>query len=553
MRTAVHLYLAPVLLLGLSPAPPALAQHDHTHDEVRVSSDANLGTVDFSVDCAEEVRADFDLALGLMHHMMYEQARGLFESIAEADPDCAMARWGVATTLFQPLWGTRPSEEDLQRGWRNISEAAERVENSRERALIAATRAFFRDPDAAAFRDRIRGWAEGIAAAWEAYPDDLDVAALQGLALLTRAQYEDRRNALHDEAEAILREVWEAEPAHPGAIHYSIHATDAEGRAENALEMVEAYSEIAPEVPHALHMPTHIYVRLGDWPAVIDWNRRSAEAALDYPVDDSVSHHYIHAIDYLVYAHLQRGEDKRADTVFYGALDRGRHQPSFISAYHFAALPARLAVERRDWQQAADIVPRRPDYLPWDESYWPEGLSWFARGLGALHNGDPDEARRAEARLADLRDTAREADDARMATYIEIDRRILDGWMTYAEGDLDQGIETLRSAAQLEGTVEKHPVAPGALLPPYEALGDLLMEGERPAEALDAYEAADDVWPERYNTLLGAARAAVATGDEEAAREHYSGLVELAGDSDRDGIAEAHGWLGQARARTPVR
>lgn len=525
---------------GVALSPAGLAQH--LHDDQEVAAGDEIGTVDFRVSCADQVVADFDRALGLMHHMMYEQARGTFEAIAEADPDCGMAYWGVATTLFQPLWGTTPGEEDIERGRRAIQKALEHTDSERERLLMEATAAFF-EPETERLWERLPGWIDGMAAAYEAHPDDLDVAVLYGLSRLTLAQRDDRRHALHDEAETILRGVWEREPTHPGAIHYSIHATDADGRAGNALEMVKAYGEVAPNVPHALHMPSHIYVRLGDWPSVIDWNTRSAAAALDHQVNGAISFHYIHAIDYLVYGYLQRGEDDKAASTFNTAMGKDRHQGSFPGAFHVAAIPARVALEQRDWEAAAAIEPRTPEYMPWDDAQWPEGLSWFARGMGAVHSGDMEVARAAEQRLGELREAARDAADERFVTYIEVDRLILDGWIAYHQGEPETAVERMRSAAELEKTVEKHPVTPGALLPPNEALGDLLMKLDRPDEALAAYRASDEMWPERYNTLLGAARAADAAGDQAAARKHYGELLEIAGDSRRAGIAEARQFV----------
>ncbi len=515
---------ATALVLGLAGSPPAAAD--------------SIGEVDFRASCTSAAQADFDHALGLMHHMMYVQARAAFEAIIENDPDCAMAYWGVANTLFQPLWGTRPSADDLERGWRHVEAARERVETTREEVLVEATAAFFREPDQADFVTRIHRWIEAMEEAYDAYPDDPDIAALYSLSRLTLAQRVAERDALFDEAEAILRETYEAIPNQPGAIHYSIHATDVDGRAENALDMVEAYAAIAPEVPHALHMPSHIYVRLGDWPAVIDWNTRSAEAALRHPVNGAVSLHYIHALDYLVYAHLQQGEDAKAEAVVEDALAVERHQPSFPSAFHAAAMPARVAVEQRDWKAALELEPRTPSYLPWDASPWAEGLTWYARGLGAAHTGDLDAATEAVEQLKALSRSATEAGDDSMAAYIDIDRLVLAGRIAFAEGDGQRAVELTRSAAELEATTEKHPVSPGALLPPYEALGDLLMDLDRPAEALEAYAASDAIWPGRYNTLLGAARAAVAVDDRDTARNHAEALLAIAGHSERDALRE---------------
>ncbi|NEZ04328.1 hypothetical protein G4Y73_09245 [Wenzhouxiangella sp. XN201] len=504
------------------------------HDEAPVAAEADIGTVDFRADCDEAVRADFDHALALMHHMMYQQARGEFEAIAATDPDCAMAHWGIATTLFQPLWGTTPSTEAIERGRKAIERAAETVDSEREQRLIEATAAFF-GPETDRLWNRLPGWIEGIAEAFRAHPEDLDIAALYALSLLTEAQRAENAGALHDEAESVLAEVWKKEPTHPGAVHYTIHATDADGRAENAPDIVASYGEIAPEVPHALHMPSHIYVRLGDWPAVIDWNERSAAAAAGHRVGGALSFHYIHAIDYLVYGHLQRGQDSRAEQVRDAAWKRHPHQGSFPGAFHLAAVPARLAVERRDWQTAAAVEPRTPDYIAWDEFPWPEGISWFARGLGAVHSDDLKGAREAESRMAELARQAESAADQRFAVYIETDRRILDGWIAFAEGDAERAVESMRRAVELEASVEKHPVTPGALYPPGEALGDLLTALERYEEALAAYEQSDAVWPGRHNTLRGALRAADHAGDEEQARRWRERLASSAPDSERWG------------------
>ena len=503
------------------------------------------GEVDFNVSCNEQIQVDFDRALAMLHNMMYETARSDFQEIAEADPKCAMAYWGVATTLFQPLWGTRPSEGDLQQGWEHSSKAIELADSKREKLLAEATAAFFRYPEATDFWLRIERWIDGVEAVYEAYPSDPDITALYGLSLLTLAQRADDRNPLHDEAESLLREVYEEHPRHPGAIHYTIHATDLDGRAENALDIVEAYGKIAPDVPHALHMPTHIYVRLGDWPEVINWNKKSAEAALNHPAGNAVSHHYAHAIDYLVYAYLQRGEDDNANAVAEKVWSKDPHQASFIAAFHMAAISARLAVERHDWEKAADLKPRVPDYLPWDTSPWAEGLTWFARGLGSVHTDNLEMAIKAEGKLHNLRDNAKASGADGMANYIEIDRRILAGWIAHANNDNNKAIALMQSAAELEDKIEKHPVTPGALLPANEALGNLLLDLDRPAEALEAYKASDEIWPGRYNTLLGAARAADQAGDKLAVEKYYQRLLTTAGNSERSDIKKAKSLAGE--------
>jgi tetratricopeptide (TPR) repeat protein len=501
------------------------------------------GKVDFGVSCSETVQADFDRAMAMLHNMMYATAREDFKEIAETKPNCAMAHWGIATTLFQPLWGTRPGKEDLQQGWDLMEKARDLVDSDREEYLIESTAEFFREPESAEFWTRIQRWADAMEAAYEAYPDDADVAALYGLSRLAIAQTAEDRDPLHDEAEEVLRNVYEQIPSHPGAIHYSIHATDVDGRAENALDMVEAYGKIAPDVPHALHMPTHIYVRLGDWDEVINWNQRSAEAALNHPVNGATSHHYVHAIDYLIYAYLQLGEDDKIEPLLKEVRDNEPHQASTVATFHHAAMQARLAVETRDWEKALKLEPRTPEYLPWNEFPWAEGLTWLAKGLGAVHNGDMNTANEAKQKLKELRDGAKASGAGDMATYIEIDRLILVGQIAHAEGNEKKAVELIKSAAELESSTEKHPVTPGALLPPNEALGDLLMELDRPAEALQAYEASNETWPERYNTLLGAARAAKAAENMSAAQNYYEKLLANVGDSERTSISEAKDFI----------
>ncbi|MDK8463457.1 hypothetical protein [Marinobacter sp. SS13-12] len=540
MNTISRLALA----VTISFVPPASAHQDTMNDGHPHSAGDGIGTVNLQADCHDSVRADVNHALGMMHHMMYTQARAEFNAIIQADPDCAMAHWGVATSLFQPLWGTTPSTEDISRGRQAVQQARNSAETERERLLIDATAAFF-EPDTDQVRERLAGWIEGMEQAYQAFPDDPNVATLYALSRLTLALSAEDRIALHNEAEKVLRGVWETEPTHPGAVHYSIHATDADGRASNATSIVDSYSGIAPSVPHALHMPSHIYVRLGDWPRTIDWNQQSADVAVDHKVDDATSFHYVHALDYLVYGHLQRGEDSAARSVWESARANGPHQANFPGAFHLASIPARLTVEARDWEAAASITPRAVDYISWDKFAWPEALSSFAHGLGAVHTGDLEAAREAEQRLESLAEAARSAADQRFSTYIEVDRRILAGWIAKAEGEPERAIELMRSAGELEASVEKHPVTPGALLPPYEALGDLLVALDRPAEALAAYEQSDQTWPNRYNTLEGAARAADLAGDTESATQWSRRLLEMAPETERGSIERIQALAGR--------
>lgn len=516
---------------------------EHEHDQI--------GIVHFQVSCDAAVQEDFDRAVGMLHHMMYQQARQAFERIVEQEPECAMAHWGVATTLFQPLWPARPSAADRQRGWEAVQRARELGPGTeRERALLSATAAFFRDPRQDEWWPRIRRWNAAMEEAYRQRPDDAEIATFYALSLLSVGQVADDQPKHNARAAEILAEIHEEEPLHPGASHYTIHANDITGRAEDSPEIVRGYDDIAPSVPHALHMPSHIYVRLGEWPEVIEWNRKAADAALNFPVGTRISIHYPHALAYLLYAHLQRGEDAQAGAVL-EELDsqEQRYQDDFVSAYHLAVMPARHAVERRAWEKAATLQPRTPDYLGWDQYWWPESLSWFALGLGAVHTGDLATARKAERHMAELRDRARAADEEAFATYIEIDRLILSGRIAQADADAPTAVARMREAAELEQTVEKSPVSPGALLPPDEALGHLHLEQQRPREALEAFEKSLEVWPNRYHSLLGAARAARAINEMDRARQHYARLLDTTAGAEthRPGVYEARRFASAAR------
>ncbi len=517
--------------------------HDHDH-ELDIAAH-ELGDIDFRAACDAEAAARINDGLGYLHHMMYEQARTTFRGVSEHYPDCAMGHWGVALTLFQPLWPTRPSADEIQEGWQAVQRARDAEPGSaRDQALVDAVAAFYRDPDDAGWWTRIRRWADGMEAAYEAHPDDADTAAFYALSRLTLAYVdEDDRAELHEQAAQVLRGVHADMPGHPGAMHYLIHADDVDGRADRNLDIVEDYSDIAPEVPHALHMPSHLYVRLGKWPETIEWNARSADAALNFPVGDTISFHYLHAIDYKVYGYLQRGEDEKADAIAATALGKGPHQPSFNSAFHLAAIPARLAVERRDWDAARALEARTPDDQPWDASLWPEGMIWFARGLGAVHTGDLEGARDADHRLVALRDAARADGEEGFARYIEVDRLILAGWRAHASDDPETARERLQAAIELDQTVEKHPITPGALYPPGEAMGDLLLELGQPEDALAAYRASEERWPGRFHTVAGAAAAATAAGKEDVARRYYAELIELTGDTDRTELDTARQFI----------
>ncbi len=503
-----------------------------------------LGTVNFHASCSAD---SFDRAMAFLHHMQYEESRAAFERIVQSDPECGMAHWGIAMTLFQPLWPTRPGPDALRRGWEEVRKAQELgTVSDRDARLVNAAEAFFRDPESADWWTRIGRWSEAMDRAYAQSPEDMETAALYALSQLAAGQVAPNRMAYHSRAAEVLLSIYERESTHPGAIHYMIHANDVDTRATKSLEVVRSYAEIAPAVPHALHMPTHIFVRLGEWPDVIDWNRKAADAALRFPAPDGISNHYPHALDYLVYAYLQRGEDEQALAVIeeISAKDEP-FQGTFTSAFHLAAMPARYAVERRAWSEALALTPRTPTSVKWERFWWAESISWFARGLGAAHTGDASEAERSDRRMGELRNAARAGGEEGFANYIEIDRLLLAAWRAHVAGESQLALDLVGSAVQLESRTQKHPVTPGALWPSQEALGDLLLDLGRAQEALSAYARSLDTWPARFNSILGAARAARAANLEDQAQHHYRQLLEVSSrrDSHRLALKEAQEFL----------
>lgn len=519
------------------------------HAEERGSA---LGVVDFPVSCSEAARREFNRGIALLHHMTYPRARQAFERVAEIDPQCAMAHWGIAMTLFQPVWPTRPGPDERQRGWEAVQKARGLgPPTERERLFVTAAEAFFTDPTSSGYWQRIRRWERAMEALHNAFPEDPEVAAFYALSHLATTPSDQVSLAHPARAAELLLAVYEQNPDHPGAMHYLVHANDVPGRERESLEIIRKYESVAPRNPHALHMPTHIYTRLGDWQAVIRGNVRAADAALEHPAGDRgefVWDEFPHAIEYLVYAYLQRGMDEEAATQLERLQATPRLQPTPKTAFHLASIPARYALERRDWTQAARLVPRQPPSLDWDRFWWPEAVTWFARGLGAAHNGGVEAAQAASHRLEELETAAREADEELFARNILVLGLELRAWLAHLERDQESSVALMREAAELEVSTPKHPVTPAPTLPAYELLGALLWEQDRPVEALDAYQRSLDLYPNRFNSLLGAARAARASGDDAAARGYYRDLLEVAAGSPRDAaLGEARGFAQRQR------
>jgi tetratricopeptide (TPR) repeat protein len=484
--------------------------------------------------------------------MTYSQSREAFQAIAEREPRCAMAQWGIAMTLFQPLWPTRPSPEDLRRGWEAVRKAeALDPPGERERLFIAAAGAFFRDPDSTDYWKRIDRWEAAMAAVHDRFPADPEASAFYALALLSSARPGPTMQEHSRQAADLLRPVLRQNPDHPGAMHYLIHADDMPGREDDDLAVVGRYEQAAPDNPHALHMPTHIYTRLGDWDGVIRGNVRAAAAALEYrvgPGGDLVWDEFPHAIEYLVYGYLQEGADDQAAEQIARLLATPRLEPSAKTAFHLASTRARYALERHAWAEAAALVPREPSEVDWDQFPWPEAVSWFARGFGAVHLGNSSETRRALARLKELEARAGKAGEQVFEDQIRILRLELEAWSAHAAHDETVAVSLMRQAVNVEAATPKPAVTPAPTVPASELLGDLLTALGRPREALVAYRESLRRFPRRFNGTLGAARSLAKQGDAKAAGDQYCALLKIAAHGSRAVLDEARRFV-QGRAK----
>lgn len=538
-------------------SPSTADSHAHSHDHA-----PQLGTVSFESSCTAAAGATVREGLGWLHSFQYEQAARTFAEAAARDPECAIARWGVAMSHYHPLWAP-PSASELEAGRRALAAArAAKSASARERDYIAALEAFFRDSDRIDHKTRVLTYEEAMAALSTRYPDDHEAAVFHALALIAAGAIErDAGFARERRAGAILNRVLAAAPDHPGVAHYLIHTFDYPPLADLALPAARRYAGIAPDSPHALHMPSHIFVRLGLWDEAIASNRASEASARTMARKlglADASSEQLHAMDYLAYAYLQQGRDAEAEAVLARLnVIRRADPPVFTVAYAATAIPARLVLERKRWQDAASLaLPAQVRNLaPLDEFRWGEAHIRFARAIGAARSGDAPAARREVAELAAIERALTVPPGAYdWRTQVAIARRIAEAWLAQSEGRGDEAVALMRAAADLDDATEKHPVTPGAILPAREQLGELLLELDRPGEALAAFRVSLKRAPNRLAGLAGAARAAHAAGHPDESRAYSAQVVRqtAAGDGTRPEIAEARAALDQPGVSPPA-
>ena len=537
----------------------AKAQHPHGHQH----DPTELGRVNFIVSCNPQAQKQFNRAVAWLHSFEYEEAEKAFTEATVTDPRCAMGHWGVAMSNYHPIWAP-PSPAELQKGSSAVDKAkAIGAKTPRERDYIAAIEAFYKASDKLDHRTRTFAYSDAMKQLHLRYPSDREAGVFYALTLIaTGMMSNDKSYAREKEAAQILNRVLAREPQHPGVAHYLIHSYDYPALASLALPAARSYAKIAPASAHAQHMPSHIFTRLGLWEEAIRSNLDAKAAAKAYAVRHHMSGAWdeqLHAMDYLAYAYLQRAQDKEA----WGVLDElnkiQKVEPeNFKVAYSFAAIPARYALERRQWEEAAKLTLRAGNLksFPWQGFRWAEAHTHFARAIGAARSGDTASARQEIAELAAIREALVEVKgDYDWAKQVDIERQVAAAWLEYAEGKHEESLRLMRAAAELDDATDKHPVTPGAILPAREQLGELLLELKQPSAALQEFETSLRSTPDRFNGLYGAARSAKLAADQNKARTYFGKLVALAHDADsaRPEIEEAKAFLAGVNAKDSAR
>jgi len=502
-----------------------------------------LGTVHFANSCSAEVQPLFQRGVALLHSFWYAEGAKTFAAVAKADPACAMAHWGTAITLFGNPFTWPLTGAALPQGWAAVERAkAANARTQRERDYIGAIEAFYKDADKMDHRTRALGYLKAMEQITERYPEDSEASIFYALALNATALPADKTYASQLKAAGILEKVFATQPDHPGVAHYLIHSYDYPSIAHQGLNAARRYASVAPDAPHALHMPGHIFTRLGLWDESLETNIRSAKVSENHA-------ELLHAMDYMAYAYLQEGRDGDAKRVADHISNIGPlNNKQFVAAFALAVIPARYAMERGQWADAAklSLFPSEADF-PWKAIPQAEAQLVYARAIGAGRSGHAAAAKSDIERLQALRAAIVELKLPYWPQQLDIQIKVASAWAAYAEGNKTAALKLMREGADLESASDKHPVSPGYVAPALELLGDMLMEMKQPAQALRAYEDSSKREPNRFRTLAGAARAAEQSGDRVKAKAYYAELTKLAAKSDggRPELKRAKNYLAQ--------
>jgi hypothetical protein len=515
------------LALGLTASlasVPAFAQHDHPESG---KPPDRLGTVHFATSCSPAVEKDFDRAVALLHSFWFSEAIKAFQGVLAKDPSCAMAHWGIAMSWWgNPFGGFRPPKAIEDGTAAAGTAAAANASTERERDYIAAVALLYKDAATVDQRTRTLAYEKAMEKVAAKYTDDPEARIFYALSLDQTNLPTDKTYANLLKAAGILEKEYQTQPDHPGIAHYIIHSYDVPALAPKALGAAERYAKIAPDAPHALHMPSHTFTRVGYWQESIESNIASAAAARK----DKNPSEELHALDYQTYAYLQTAQDQAARKVLeqipaIGAQIQlnvaGAAAPAPAGWFALAAIPARYALERNDWASAASLKPQGSRFP------WIDAVTHFARALGAARSGNPADAAEDVERLNALAAKLREAKDAYWTSQVEIQAKAASAWIAFAEGNKDEGIALMREAAAMEDLTEKSAISPGPIKPAHELLGEMLFEAGKPAEALVEFEATMKKEPNRFRGVYGAAIAAEKSADKAKAKQYYKQLLQI--------------------------
>ena len=481
-----------------------------------------IGRAAFPVSCKKNVQKTFDRGISLLHSFWYPEAEKAFTAVIQSDPDCAMGYWGIAMSFYHPLWEA-PDARTLRRGWSFTMKAKKLAKSGREKEYVSALEAFYHDSDRVAHAVRAAAYEKAMEQLHRNHPEDREGTAFYALSLLATAPPADQSHASQKKAIELLTPLLAAAPEHPGAVHYLIHAADSPELAESGLNAARAYAKIAPSVPHALHMPSHIFIRLGLWQEAVDSNRASEAAAKSRMKGNPEER--LHALDYLAYAYLQQGEDRKAEAIVreVRSMPRSKNE-SLKTAYAFSAIPARYLMERKRFTEVMSL-PAQPGHP------YAEAITYFTRAVGAARSHRIVEAMGELEVLKSVRDGLAESKLQEWSDPVEVLLQSAAAWVEYLDGKHDRALLHMRTAADLEDSLEKHPMSPGPILPARELLADLLLEVGEAKAALAEFEKSLRSAPNRFNGLYGAARAAEQAEDFDTARRYYEKLISVASPS----------------------
>lgn len=532
---------------------PDLASLNLLRGDLQLCGNGQFGDVDFSEACSYETRATFNLAISLLHSFEYIEAEKAFVQVIDTDPECAMGYWGVAMSIYHGLWAP-PEEAVLQKGVKLLAVARSLSKSKKAAQYLDAIGAFYEDWETIDNQTRKERYAQKMEEMYLENKEDTEVAVFYALALRSSAIPTDQTYAKQREAGKILEELFEKEPNHPGIAHYIIHSYDYPELAALGLSTARRYADIAPNSAHAQHMPSHIFTRLGLWEESIKTNINSASSAVCYAESTVPGAHWdeeVHAMGYLVYAYLQTGNNTLANEQYnYLKSFEKIFPPNFKIAYTAAAIPARIAVENKNWEVASKIELPQIGEMEWQNFPWQKSLLHFARALGTIHTNNPEATEQELGLLRSFKDELMGLSDVYKANQVAIQIKTIEAWSQLKQGNSTEALALMNTAVDMESKTSKHPVTPGEIVPADELLADMLLALHKPDEALAAYELNLKRRPNRFNGIYGAALAAKVSGNTEKAIGYFKALLTLSKDtnSDRPELLEAKTFLEQNSA-----